>query len=473
MIFNSIEFLIFLPLFMIVYFATKRNLRLTVCLVGSYIFYGWWDWKFLGLILLTTVVAFVVGMQMSKRESARARKGLLLVSLVISLGVLGVYKYFDFFIGSLQEALGSMGMAVPEWELRLILPVGISFYTFQTLSYTIDVYRRQLDVECNFIRFAAYVAFFPQLVAGPIVRASTLLPQLREDRRPSWNCIVVGLQLILLGFFKKVVVADSAAPIVDSIFRNPELFTSLNVILGVYLYAVQIYCDFSGYSDIAIGIGRLLGFDFGKNFDKPYFSSSFSEFWRRWHISLSSWLRDYLYISLGGNRKGTFRTYVNLMLTMLLGGLWHGAAWTFVVWGALHGAYLVGQRLLGAPFGKATAWAPKWMVKVFLVALVFHLTCLAWIFFRAEGFGNAMEILGRIASLDNFSPGALKQIFELGTVLALSAVLIGCEWVGFVTPAREFVAKRPALLVLWCALILWAIALFGNYSGNSFIYFQF
>lgn len=272
-----------------------------------------------------------------------------------------------------------------------------------------------------------------------------------------------------------MVIADSAAPLVDAIFAQPDLFTSLNVLLGVYLYAIQIYCDFSGYSDIAIGIGKIMGYDFPKNFDKPYFSSSFSEFWKRWHISLSSWLRDYLYIPLGGSRKGGVRTQANLMTTMLLGGLWHGAAWTFVVWGALHGGYLILQRVLGRPYAAliAALRVPRWVSKLFLVALVFHLTCLAWIFFRAQSFEQAVHLIQRIASFDNFNPMALKKVVQLAQVLGIAGVFVAFELIATFTPVRHWVGNRRVPLVLWSGVLLWGIALFGNFSGNQFIYFQF
>jgi len=473
--FNSLEFLIFLPAFMAAYFATRGRARIAVCLAGSYLFYGWWDWRFLALIILVTLVNFAVGTALGRTDDQRKRKRLLIVSCIVNLGVLGVFKYFNFFIESTESILGAVGLDTGSGHLNIILPVGISFYTFQAMSYSIDVYRRRIPVERDLMRFAAYVALFPQLVAGPIVRASDLLPQMAVDQRPTFDRIQAGFGLVLLGMFKKVVVADNCAPIVDSIFSQPDLFTSLNVLLGVYLYAVQIYCDFSGYTDIAIGIGRMLGFEFPENFNKPYFSASFSEFWTRWHISLSTWLRDYLYIPLGGNRKGAIFTYRNLMLTMLLGGLWHGAAWTFVFWGFLHGVYLMLQRWLAAPFEKLTEALriPRSIVRVFLVLLVFHLTCFAWIFFRAQSFDQAMHILERIGSFDGCRPLALKQLLDLARAVALAGSLIGCELVALRFSIVPMLKKSAVLSIITGCVLIWLVLLLGNFAGQSFIYFQF
>ncbi|MGE0323043.1 MAG: MBOAT family protein [Polyangiaceae bacterium] len=336
MLFNSLAFLAFFAAFLLPFFFTRGKARLVVCLVASYVFYGWWDWRFTGLLAFSTIVDFQVGKYLHATTDQAKRRRWLLVSLVVNLGLLGVFKYLNFFIDSAVEVSTALGLHASKKHLSLILPVGISFYTFQTLSYTLDIYRKQLEPEPSFVRFAAYVAFFPQLVAGPIVRAAEFLPQLRKDPRFDANRFESGMSLIAWGFVKKVVVADSLASVVDHRFRVPEAHDALSLGLGVFCYAFQIYADFSGYSDIAIGTARLLGYDFPENFRRPYFSTSFREFWRRWHITLSTWLRDYLYIPLGGNRTPGYRTYRNLMLTMLLGGLWHGANWTFVVWGGLH-----------------------------------------------------------------------------------------------------------------------------------------
>jgi alginate O-acetyltransferase complex protein AlgI len=345
-LFNSLLFFAFLAIVLPLYFSLKGRGQVLLCLIASYVFYGAWDWRFLGLIALSTIVDYCVALKLEASEAPAVRKRLLILSLALNLGLLGVFKYYNFFIGSFRDLLTSLGFSPGELTLEIILPVGISFYTFQTLSYTIDVYRREIRAERSLLRFATFVAFFPQLVAGPIVRASDFLPQLYVTHRFHRVRALGGAAQMALGFFKKIVVADSAALVVETVFTEPSVHTSIGLIVGVVFYAFQIYGDFAGYSDIAIGLARVMGFKFPPNFRQPYVSQSFSEFWTRWHISLSSWLRDYLYIPLGGNRHGTLATYRNLMITMLLGGLWHGAEWKFVIWGGLHGAYLILQRFL-------------------------------------------------------------------------------------------------------------------------------
>ncbi|MEM8600587.1 MAG: MBOAT family O-acyltransferase [Bacteroidota bacterium] len=475
MLFNSLVFLVFIAVFFPLFFATRGLVRIAICLVASYVFYGWWDWRFLSLIALSTVVDYTLGLALDKEERERRRKTLLTLSIVMNLGLLAVFKYFNFFIDSFQDAISIFGITDSLVELRIILPVGISFYTFQTMSYSIDLYRRKIEVERNFLRFATYVAFFPQLVAGPIVRASHLLPQFRRDQPFVWNAFLSGLGLVLVGYFKKVVVADSLAPVVDTAFGNPEAMTALGMLIGVFFYAFQIYCDFSGYSDIAIGLARMLGYDFGLNFRTPYFSRSFSEFWQRWHISLSSWLRDYLYISLGGNRKGVAKTYRNLMLTMLLGGLWHGASWTFVFWGWLHGMYLIVQRLIGETYAKGVerAGIPAWIKDGVAMLTVFLFTCLAWVFFRSPDFATAMTVLTQIGGMENLSFAAVtNKVLVLKGFVLISVLLVG-EVLALRTPMTEQVLAQPAWRVVGFAALLWAIALLGNFTGGQFIYFQF
>jgi alginate O-acetyltransferase complex protein AlgI len=296
MIFNSLPFFVFIGIFLPLYFLLKGKARLLLCLIGSYFFYGWWDWRFLSLIVFSTLIDYAVGLKLNKTEEQSKRYRLLLSSMIVNLGFLAFFKYFNFFIGSFAGLLESVGMNANIHSLNIILPVGISFYTFQSMSYTIDVYKKKIAVEKDFIRFATFISFFPQLVAGPIVRASDFLPQFQKDREFDWDRIIAGTSQILWGFFKKVAVADSLAPFVDQCFDAPGGFSSIHLLIGVVFYSFQIYCDFSGYSDIAIGLARILGFDFPQNFRTPYFSKNFSEFWKRWHISLSSWLQDYLYI---------------------------------------------------------------------------------------------------------------------------------------------------------------------------------
>ena len=475
MLFNSVPFLVFLPLFLATYFATRGTARLAVCLAGSYLFYGWWDWRFLGLIALSTGIDYAVGLKIAGAEAQRTKKAWLTLSLVSNLGLLAVFKYFNFFLDSVYRATGVFGFSESPAFLAVILPVGISFYTFQTLSYSIDLYRGSIEVERSLLRFATYVAFFPQLVAGPIVRASLLLPQLRRDHPFLWSGFLLGLGQVLLGYVKKVAVADSLAPFVDRVFDAPEAFPPLSVLIGVVFYAFQIYCDFSGYSDIAIGLARMLGYDFGVNFDTPYFSKSFSEFWTRWHISLSSWLRDYLYIPLGGNRGGTLATYRNLMITMLLGGLWHGASWNFVFWGFLHGLYLVVQRLLGPGYGRLVERlrVPGVVATGLQVAAVFALTCFAWIFFRSPTFATSWEVIAQIASIDRLSLADVQlKVVVLKGVLLIGA-LVALELWSKTVVLPSLVLDRPVARTLAFATALWVIVLFGTFDGGQFIYFQF
>ncbi len=474
MIFNSFEFLIFFGVFLLAYFSIKsKQGKLLLCLVGSYFFYGWWDWRFLSLIAMSTVLDFFVGRKMYESNDDKERKRLLIISMVFNLGMLAVFKYLNFFIDSFQNITDLLGFQFHESTLKIILPVGISFYTFQTMSYTIDIYRKTLKPEENILTFATYVAFFPQLVAGPIVRASTLLPQFHEEHKFVMKNMILGLGIVLMGFFKKVVVADSVAVIVDQGFANPDMFSSLNMAIVVFFYAIQIYCDFSGYSDIAIGVAKMLGYEFPPNFNMPYFSKGFSEFWRRWHISLSSWLRDYLYISLGGNRGGTFFTYRNLMLTMLLGGLWHGASWAFVFWGFLHGLYLILERLF-KPINKAMKKAlPGVVVAGLSMLTVFMLTCLAWIFFRAPTFGEAFLVIERIASFDNLSFGSVRHKFVVMECFLLVGMLIAGELFSLKYDLPNMLLNRPFFRYVGFAFILWMIFLFGTFSSNQFIYFQF
>lgn len=475
MIFNSLAFLGFIAVFLPLYFALKGRARLFLCLVGSYFFYGWWDWRFMSLIMLSTIIDYSIGLKLDETEDSNTRKRFLHGSIIANLGVLAFFKYFNFFIDSFQSMLASFGLEASVSELNIILPVGISFYTFQSMSYTIDLYRKQIPVERDFWRFATYIAFFPQLVAGPIVRAKDFLPQFQRKINFNWNRFNAGLSLVMWGFFKKVVVADSLAPFVDLCFEAPETFSSIHLIVGVIFYSFQIYCDFSGYSDIAIGLARILGFNFPENFRTPYFSKNFSEFWTRWHITLSSWLRDYLYISLGGNRGGTFNTYRNLMLTMLLGGLWHGASWVFVFWGFLHGLYLVVQRLLEKPFKRLmdAARIPKMARLGISMALVYFFTCLAWVFFRAPNFEVASTVITRIASLESFTLGSIVNKFMAIKGLLLIAILLTIEITNFRFHYIPLLVRKPVFRLAAFALIVWMIAFFGTFGTNAFIYFQF
>ncbi len=522
MIFNSLPFFIFLAVFLPLYFLLKGRARLLLCLAGSYFFYGWWDWRFLSLIVISTLIDYLVGLQLNKTDDQRQRKKLLLISMVVNLGFLGFFKYFNFFIESFSEMLTSMGGTASFNTLYIILPVGISFYTFQSMSYTIDVYFRKINVEKDFIRFATFISFFPQLVAGPIVRAIDFLPQFKKDRQFEWDRLIAGSGQMLWGFFKKVAVADSLAPFVDQCFAAPGGFSSAHLTIGVIFYSFQIYCDFSGYSDIAIGLARIMGFDFPDNFRTPYFSKNFSEFWTRWHISLSSWLRDYLYITLGGNRGGGFgsifftvvflilsvavtgwwwliaiylivsvvmsfwmkkedknRTtvfnYMNLMITMLLGGLWHGASWAFVVWGFLHGAYLVIQRLAGPYWNRMldAIRLPNLVQNGIAVFMVYVATCYAWIYFRAPDFDIAQQVIDGIASLESFNFGSVVNKFIVMKGFVLILILLTIEIADLKFKFYKVALAHPVFRVASFAGLLWLIAFFGTFGANSFIYFQF
>jgi D-alanyl-lipoteichoic acid acyltransferase DltB (MBOAT superfamily) len=400
---------------------------------------------------------------------------LMVVSMVLNLGFLAFFKYFNFFSDSFANMMGQFGMEASWNTLNIILPVGISFYTFQSMSYTIDVYRKDLDPELNYLKFATFVAFWPQLVAGPIVRAADFLPQFQKDHNFDWDRIITGTGRVLWGFFKKCVVADSLAPFVDQIFMEPNAFTSINLLIGVIFYAFQIYCDFSGYSDIAIGFARILGFDFNENFKTPYFSQNFSEFWSRWHISLSSWLRDYLYIPLGGNRNGKLATYKNNMLTMLLGGLWHGANWTFVFWGFLHGMYLIGQRALGKPFGALMNGLrlPSFMKSGVNIALTFFFTCLAWVFFRASSFGVASDVITGIAGFKGFTYTDVQNKFWVIKGVLLIGILVTVEVTDQRMHWNGLAFRNPSFRIVAYATLLLLIAFFGSFASGSFIYFQF
>ncbi|MEK6374526.1 MAG: MBOAT family protein [Acidobacteriota bacterium] len=453
MLFNSLAFLAFLPVFMALYWSTAGRLRLWVMLIASLVFYAWWDWRFCFLLLFSALVDYSLGILLENEQNDALRRRLIILSVAINLGLLGFFKYFNFFVQSFtpHETFNVM---------KIVLPVGISFYVFKTMSYTIDVYRRTQTAERDLLRFTTFVVFFPELVAGPIVRASRLLPQLARDHRFSYQRMVSGLTLIASGYVRKVAIADSIAPLVDVRFAHPEAHNAWSLLIGVYLYAFQIYCDFSGYSSIAIGLARILGFDFGINFDRPYFSRSFSEFWTRWHISLSSWLRDYLYIPLGGNRGGTWRTYRNLMITMLLGGLWHGASWTFVFWGVLHGTYLVVERAF-----------TRQLPRVLSVLVVFHLTCFGWVFFRAHSFSNAWDVLSGIASMS----GSITDIDNRWRILkcaVMIAVMLAFEAAAFL-PNWRTSEVSPAMRMAFVAACVWVVLIFGTFSGNNFIYFQF
>lgn len=474
MLFNTFEFAVFLVVVLGLYYCLTRKAQNVGLLIASYAFYGFWDWRFCALLFGSTVVDYTVARLMAVLP--HRKRALLLVSLTVNLGVLGFFKYFDFFVDSAVAMLTSLGLEANPALLGVLLPVGISFYTFQTLSYTIDVYRGKTTPKRDPVTFALYVSYFPQLVAGPIERSTRLLPQLQNPRTVDGQSFSSGCLLILIGLFKKIAIADSVAPMVDEAFGSAGTASGAFLLLGVLLFALQIYCDFSGYTDIARGVSRLLGIELCVNFRQPYFASSITEFWRRWHISLSTWLRDYLYIPLGGNRKGRFNTYRNLMITMLLGGLWHGAAWTFVIWGALHGLYLCAHKLWLRgqepayidPFASVGSFCKR----LFLTACTFALVCLAWVYFRADGLAQANSIVWGIATLREGTgyvgmSGLMLLAMYVGLMLlvdlpqALSGrqeAMLGWPW-----PVRGGVAGAMVVLLF----------LLSPVHDTPFIYFQF
>jgi alginate O-acetyltransferase complex protein AlgI len=437
-------------------------------LAASYVFYAAWDWRYTLLLAASTVVNQVVALALDAHDGDRIRKRILALGVVANLGVLGWFKYYGFFVASARNALGEFGITPPLPLLEIVLPVGISFFTFQAMSYVIDVYRGRVDVAPWLDAFV-YLSFFPQLVAGPIVRGSEFLPQLRAPRDPRGIPAGRAFGLILAGLFKKVVVANVlATALVDDVFANPGAHSGVEVLVGVYGYAVQIYADFSGYTDIAIGVALLLGFRFPQNFDAPYAALSLRDFWRRWHMTLSRWLRDYLYIPLGGSARGAIGTAGALLTTMVLGGLWHGAAWTFVIWGALHGVWLGVERALGQ--GRTDPAAMSGTERVVRRLLTFHVVCLGWVFFRATSLDNAVEVLGRL-----LVPGTVAAVTP--AVVALIALGIGIQYLPkrLGTHLEELVAARPRPVlagVVGGAGLLVVDAL-GPEGIAPFIYFQF
>ncbi|GGG53034.1 MBOAT family O-acyltransferase [Bizionia arctica] len=478
MLFNSLDFAIFLPIVFILYwFVLNKQLKYqnALVVVASYVFYGWWDWRFLSLILFSTLVDYAIGLALSKQQNSRKRKVLLWISIIVNLGFLGFFKYYNFFIDNFVKAFSFFGQDIQPNTLNIILPVGISFYTFQTLSYTIDVYKKQLEPTKDFISFAAFVSFFPQLVAGPIERASHLLPQFYVKRQFNYNKAVDGLRQILWGLFKKVVIADNCANFANTIFDGYESYSGSTLALGAVFFAFQIYGDFSGYSDIAIGTSRLFGFDLKQNFATPYFSRDIAEFWRRWHISLSTWFRDYVYIPLGGSRGSKGNQIRNVFIIFIVSGFWHGANWTFIIWGALNAMYFLPLLLRGKNKINTNVVAENSMlpsVKEFLqMGVTFGLTVIAWVFFRAENVSMALDFLSRMFNMSLFT---IPQIRPTSLLLFL-IIFIAIEWAGrtyvFAIERLWFKYPKPIRLFIYYVLVM-LIFLYGG-KTQEFIYFQF
>ena len=483
MLFNSLDFAIFLPIvFLLYWFVAQKNLKLQNALIvlASYFFYGWWDWRFLSLIIFSTVVDYLVGQKLRVEEKQSKRKVLLWTSIIVNLGFLGFFKYFNFFLENFVDAFSLFGMQINANSLNIILPVGISFYTFQTLSYTIDVYRKKLEPTEDFIAFSAFVCFFPQLVAGPIERATNLLPQFYKKRTFEYHKAVDGMRQMLWGLFKKVVIADNCAEFANQIFNNSADMNGSTLVLGAIFFTFQIYGDFSGYSDIAIGTSRLFGFDLKQNFATPYFSRDIAEFWRRWHISLSTWFRDYLYIPLGGSRGGTWMKVRNTFAIFLVSGFWHGANWTFIIWGALNAIYFLPLLLTNNNRKNLGVVAKGKLLpslrELFAMLTTFGLTVFAWIFFRAENISHAFSYINKIfdesifKSIDSFAEKFL--VLEVLFMLLFFGIV---EWFG---RAEKYGLSKLGLKwnhyfrKLFYILIILLIILFMT-NEKQFIYFQF
>lgn len=482
MLFNSIDFAVFLPVVFVLYwFILNKNLKLqnAFLIVASYLFYGWWDTRFLSLILFSTVLDYCVGVGLLTQENQIKRKILLWISITVNLGLLGFFKYYNFFLDSFVNAFTFFGGDIHISTLNIVLPVGISFYTFQTLSYSIDVYKRNLKPTTDFISFTAFVVFFPQLVAGPIERATDLLPQFYKKRIFNYLKAVDGMRQILWGLFKKIVIADNCAEFANQIFNNSENMNGSTLALGALFFTFQIYGDFSGYSDIAIGVSRLFGFDLMQNFRFPYFSRDMAEFWRRWHISLSTWFRDYLYIPLGGSRGGTWMKVRNTLFIFIVSGFWHGANWTFVAWGVLNAIYFLPLLLSGSNRNnlKTVAQGKSFpnLEEFVSMLLTFSLTVFAWIFFRAESIGHAVSYISSMLSPSLFSiPKFVGMSRALNTVV-ITIIFVLVEWKGregqHALSHLGMKWKPPIRYAMYYAIII-AIIYFGG-REQQFIYFQF
>ena len=471
MLFNSPEFLVFLPLVFGLYWFVFKSLKAQNLLVtaASLVFYGWWDYRFLGLIIFSIFLDYFSALAIQASEDPRRRKLFLTISLIGNLGLLGFFKYFNFFIESWVDAWASAGVQMNVTTLKIILPVGISFYTFQTLSYTIDVYRRQLIATKDFISFTAYVSFFPQLVAGPIERAIALLPQILQERKFNKTQAVQGFRLMVWGFVKKVAIADTLSPLVSEIFENHSEHGTAVLLAGAVLFAFQIYGDFSGYSDIAIGLSKLFGFELMSNFRFPYFSRDIAEFWRRWHISLSTWFRDYVYIPLGGSQGGKSMALRNIFIIFLVSGFWHGANWTFVVWGGIHALLYVplfvfnlNRKNTGGVLAENRLFPT--FSELFGVLVTFSMVTLAWVFFRAENVGQAVDYLAGLGRLDL----SLPSKYAYGLLLLIPFVAI--EYVHRKDERNPLLLKNDWALM--AAILICLFAYFKNIE-TEFIYFQF
>lgn len=488
MIFNSIQFIIFFTLVVSIYYLMPHRFRWGLLLVASYIFYMAWKPSYIVLILLCTLVNYISALEIKKNERKSKKRLWLIFSLVISLGVLFIYKYLGFIDESLASVFTYLNFSYPIGKFDILLPIGISFYTFQSLSYTIDVYRGETEPERNFFYLSLYVTFFPQLVAGPIERADRLLPQFRKKVSFDIYMILDGIKIMIIGFFKKIVIADRVAVAVNAVYNVPGDYSGIYFILATVLFAFQIYCDFSGYSQIAIGASKVLGIDLMQNFDRPYLSKSIQEFWSRWHISLSTWFRDYVYIPLGGSRGSKARYYMSLMITFLLSGLWHGASWNFVIWGGLHGLYQVIGNMTSKfrnKFKSVLRLEGTFILKFSQLIFIFVITCFAWIFFRANTFSDSIYIIKNLFSdIDLWTDADYiytvfnnmgLTIFELLLGIASIILLVISELISRKKPLYEKIKQSNFFVECSFYMIMLIIIMtMGVYSGGKeFIYFQF
>ena len=494
MLFNSLDFLIFFPIVVLIYLIVPRKLKYVWLLISSYYFYMSWNVKYVGLLLFSTIVTYFSGILIAKAHGDKQKKLVVAVSFLANLSVLGFFKYFDFFLHNLNKILAVAHIRLIDNPFSFLLPVGISFYTFQALSYTMDVYRGKVAPEKNLLKYALFVSFFPQLVAGPIEKTENLLRQINESTRKkmvSFDKFVSGFMLMLWGLFMKMVIADRISIFVDEVFQNLYMVGTVETILAAVAFAIQIYGDFAGYSAVAVGAARIMGFELTENFNAPYFADSIGDFWHRWHISLSTWFRDYLYIPLGGNRKGKLRKYINLLITFSISGLWHGAAWTFIIWGAVHGLYQVIGDLL-KPVRKKTAELLKLKTDAFShklgkILTTFVLVDFAWIFFRAESMGQIRFFFNRMFT--RFNPWVLfdESLFGFGIDRREWSILVVALLILFVVDLLRYRTNRNIgdLLIkqnLWFQyavlfLLIVSILVYGeygiNFDSNQFIYFQF
>ncbi|MBP2228106.1 D-alanyl-lipoteichoic acid acyltransferase DltB (MBOAT superfamily) [Azospirillum agricola] len=478
MSFTSLNFLLFITLFSAGFMALARTRVFTpFLLVASYLFYGYWDYRFCGLLAFSTLVDFYCGLKIADATDRHTKKMFLFVSLGINLGILFFFKYYNFFIDSAEVALASLGVEIGQRTLSIILPIGISFYTFQNLSYGIDLYSGELkQPERSLMRYATFVAFFPQLVAGPIVRARDLLPQIQAGPREiPFQERFAGLEKVVWGYFLKLGLADNAAAVVDARFHQPEFYNALQHVLGLVCFSLQIYGDFAGYSLIAIGLAQIFGYTMCQNFARPYFATGMRDFWRRWHISLSTWFRDYVYVPMGGNRTRWLRTR-NIVITMLISGLWHGANWTFVLWGVLHGALMVAEdalRWLGARSPVRLSGLPLAVGKLALVVGVFAIVTLTWLPFRADNLQTVWTILGIIGNGDFSLPRGMQQASSLIRVAILGLIVLAVDAAIERGTGRRYAGTNVVARSMACSLLIVTLLLFGSFENHAFIYFQF